>query len=187
VSFAARTLCVASQRAFIVVNVYFVIDSVRKLLDKTSNIIVWILKKGLMFLMALKVRFCSATNKFVIANVTSVATRHCCSNLTSCRVLIIPDYPTYSTLFYLAFAFFLLNFIYNFRVFPSFLPFIFVLLILLPFMFTSLIFPSFNFWLLLVSFQNIHCLPLCFFFFLNVSTSLYFYASFISFPGTSEV
>jgi hypothetical protein len=33
VSFAAITLCVASQRAFIVVSVYFVIDSVRKLLD----------------------------------------------------------------------------------------------------------------------------------------------------------
>jgi uncharacterized membrane protein len=34
VSFAAITLCVASQRAFIVV--YFVIDSVRKLLDIPS-------------------------------------------------------------------------------------------------------------------------------------------------------
>jgi hypothetical protein len=32
VSFAAITLCIASQRVFIVV-VYFVIDSVRKLLD----------------------------------------------------------------------------------------------------------------------------------------------------------
>jgi hypothetical protein len=32
-SFAAITLCVASQRVFIVVVVYFVIDSVRKLLD----------------------------------------------------------------------------------------------------------------------------------------------------------
>jgi hypothetical protein len=35
VSFAAITLCVASQRVFIVV-VDFVIDSVRKLLDTTS-------------------------------------------------------------------------------------------------------------------------------------------------------
>jgi hypothetical protein len=35
VSFIAITLCVASQRVFIVV-VYFVIDSVRKLLDTTS-------------------------------------------------------------------------------------------------------------------------------------------------------
>jgi hypothetical protein len=35
VSFAAITLCVASQRVFIVV-VYFVIDSVRKLLDTPS-------------------------------------------------------------------------------------------------------------------------------------------------------
>jgi hypothetical protein len=35
-SFAAITLCVASQRVFIVVIVYFVIDSVRKFLDKPS-------------------------------------------------------------------------------------------------------------------------------------------------------
>jgi len=33
VSFTAIILCVASQRVFIVVSVYFVIDSVRKLLD----------------------------------------------------------------------------------------------------------------------------------------------------------
>jgi hypothetical protein len=37
VSFAAITLCVTSQRVFVVVNVYFVIDSVRKLLD-TPNL-----------------------------------------------------------------------------------------------------------------------------------------------------
>jgi hypothetical protein len=36
VSFAAITLCVASQLAFIVV-VYFVIDSVRKILDSPRN------------------------------------------------------------------------------------------------------------------------------------------------------
>jgi hypothetical protein len=36
VSFAAITLRVASQRVFIVVSVYFVIDSVRKLLDTAS-------------------------------------------------------------------------------------------------------------------------------------------------------
>jgi hypothetical protein len=36
VRFAAITLCVASQRVFIVVSVYFVIDSVRKLLDISS-------------------------------------------------------------------------------------------------------------------------------------------------------
>jgi hypothetical protein len=35
VSFAAITLCVASQRVFVVV-VYFVIDSVRKLLNTPS-------------------------------------------------------------------------------------------------------------------------------------------------------
>jgi uncharacterized membrane protein len=36
VSFAAITLCVASQRVFIFVVVYFVIDSVRKLSDILS-------------------------------------------------------------------------------------------------------------------------------------------------------
>jgi len=36
VSFAAITLYVTSQRMFIVVSVYFVIDSVRKLLDTPS-------------------------------------------------------------------------------------------------------------------------------------------------------
>jgi hypothetical protein len=36
VSFAAITLCVASQQVFIVVSVYFVMDSVRKLLDTPS-------------------------------------------------------------------------------------------------------------------------------------------------------
>jgi hypothetical protein len=36
VSFAAITLCVASQRVFVVVFVYFVMDSVRKLLDTPS-------------------------------------------------------------------------------------------------------------------------------------------------------
>jgi hypothetical protein len=37
VSFAVIILCVASQRVFIVAVVYFVIDSVRKLLDTSSN------------------------------------------------------------------------------------------------------------------------------------------------------
>jgi hypothetical protein len=37
VNFAAITFCVASQRVFIVVSSYFVIDSVRKLLDTPSN------------------------------------------------------------------------------------------------------------------------------------------------------
>jgi hypothetical protein len=36
VSFASITLCVASQRLFIVAVVYFVIDSVRKRLDTHS-------------------------------------------------------------------------------------------------------------------------------------------------------
>jgi uncharacterized membrane protein len=35
-SFAAMTLCVASQRVFIIVVIYFVIDSVRKLLNTSS-------------------------------------------------------------------------------------------------------------------------------------------------------
>jgi hypothetical protein len=40
VSFAAITLCVASQRVFIVAVVYFVIDSVRKFLDTHSYVTV---------------------------------------------------------------------------------------------------------------------------------------------------
>jgi uncharacterized membrane protein len=40
-SFSAITLCVTSQRVFIVVGVYFVIDSVRKLLDTLSYINVY--------------------------------------------------------------------------------------------------------------------------------------------------
>jgi hypothetical protein len=39
VSFIAITLCVASQRVFIVVSVYFVIDSVQKLLDTPSYLV----------------------------------------------------------------------------------------------------------------------------------------------------
>jgi hypothetical protein len=38
VNFAAITLCVASQLVFIVVSIYFVIGSVRKLLDTPSMI-----------------------------------------------------------------------------------------------------------------------------------------------------
>jgi hypothetical protein len=38
VSFAAITLCDTSERVFIV---YFVIDSVRKLLDTSSNVSHW--------------------------------------------------------------------------------------------------------------------------------------------------
>jgi hypothetical protein len=38
VSFAVITLCVTSQRVFIVVNVYFVTDSVRKLVDTPSYV-----------------------------------------------------------------------------------------------------------------------------------------------------
>jgi hypothetical protein len=45
VSFTVMTLCVASQRVFIVVSVYFVIDSVRKLLDTPSYIFSLIRKK----------------------------------------------------------------------------------------------------------------------------------------------
>jgi hypothetical protein len=36
VSFAAIALCVASQRVFIVVSVYFIVDLVRKRLDTPS-------------------------------------------------------------------------------------------------------------------------------------------------------
>jgi hypothetical protein len=49
VSFAAITICVASQRVFIVVIVYFVTDSVRKLLDAPSYVfLVWNLVKELL-------------------------------------------------------------------------------------------------------------------------------------------
>jgi len=41
VSFAAITLCVAFQRVFIVVGIYFFIDSVRKLLDTPSYSATW--------------------------------------------------------------------------------------------------------------------------------------------------
>jgi hypothetical protein len=41
VSFVAITLCIASQRVFIVVRVYFVIDSVRNLLDTPSYCVAW--------------------------------------------------------------------------------------------------------------------------------------------------
>jgi hypothetical protein len=37
VSFDAITLCVASQQVFIVISVYFIIESVLKLLDKPSH------------------------------------------------------------------------------------------------------------------------------------------------------
>jgi hypothetical protein len=42
VSVAAITLCVASQRVFIVVSVYFVTDAVRNLLDTTSYDVIYI-------------------------------------------------------------------------------------------------------------------------------------------------
>jgi hypothetical protein len=45
VSFAAITLCIASQRVFIIV-VYFVIDSVRKLLVTPSYVLSAVLKHG---------------------------------------------------------------------------------------------------------------------------------------------
>jgi hypothetical protein len=46
VSFATITLCVASQRVFIVVSVYFVIDSVRKLLDIPSSFNLYVFREG---------------------------------------------------------------------------------------------------------------------------------------------
>jgi hypothetical protein len=47
VSFAAITLCVASQRVFIFVSVYFVIDSVRKLLLTHSYTSINVLSQNL--------------------------------------------------------------------------------------------------------------------------------------------
>jgi hypothetical protein len=46
VSVATITLCVISQRLFIVVVVYFVIDSVRKLLDTPSYSLLQMLYKA---------------------------------------------------------------------------------------------------------------------------------------------
>jgi hypothetical protein len=46
VSFAAITLCVASQRVFIVVSLYFVVDSVRKLLDTPSYVPAFLLGRS---------------------------------------------------------------------------------------------------------------------------------------------
>jgi hypothetical protein len=48
VSFAAITLYVASERVFIVVSIYFVIDSVRKLLDALSYLNVATFSKDLL-------------------------------------------------------------------------------------------------------------------------------------------
>jgi hypothetical protein len=48
VSFATITLCVVSQRVFIVVVVYFVIDSVRKLLDTLSYAFCFLLDESFM-------------------------------------------------------------------------------------------------------------------------------------------
>jgi hypothetical protein len=50
VSFAAITLCVASQRLFIVVRVYFVIDSLRKLLDTPSYLSAVVTEISLVYL-----------------------------------------------------------------------------------------------------------------------------------------
>jgi hypothetical protein len=55
VSFAAITLCVASQRVFIVVSVYFVIDSVRKLLD-TPSYISAVLTREIFFVLVLHLK-----------------------------------------------------------------------------------------------------------------------------------
>jgi hypothetical protein len=50
VSFSVITLCVASQRVFIVVSVYFVIDSVRKRLDTPSYYEVEVTSSGITFI-----------------------------------------------------------------------------------------------------------------------------------------
>jgi hypothetical protein len=60
VGFAAITLCVASQRVFVVVVVYFVIASVRKLLDIRSYMDVR--KKGIEFSHSEKVKIYTKTN-----------------------------------------------------------------------------------------------------------------------------
>jgi hypothetical protein len=64
VSFAAITLCVASQRVFIVV--HFVIDSVRKLLDTLSHFTIALFA-------TLNVRLASCS--FIIDAANSIVTR----------------------------------------------------------------------------------------------------------------
>jgi hypothetical protein len=49
VSFAAITLCVASQRVFVVVSVYIIIESVRKLLDTPSYALAMLLTDSIEF------------------------------------------------------------------------------------------------------------------------------------------
>jgi hypothetical protein len=49
VSFATITLCIASQRVFTVVSIYFVIGSVRKLLDTPSYVISHCVSMTLLF------------------------------------------------------------------------------------------------------------------------------------------
>jgi uncharacterized protein HemY len=65
VSFAANTLCIASQQVFTVVIVYFVIDLVRKLLDTHLDTAYWpkYRRKKTMFF-----EFISTTPGVVISN-----------------------------------------------------------------------------------------------------------------------
>jgi hypothetical protein len=72
VSFAAITLCVASQRVFIVVVVvvvvivvvlYFIIDSVRKLLDKPSYLNICLEKREKVTQSLVQVRLPSGENQ----------------------------------------------------------------------------------------------------------------------------
>jgi hypothetical protein len=57
VSFAAIILYVASQRVFIVVSVYFVINSVRKLFDSPSYVILTSWRKCLVLSFAVRITF----------------------------------------------------------------------------------------------------------------------------------
>jgi hypothetical protein len=63
VSFAAITLCVVSQRVFIVVSVYFVIDSVRKLLHTPSYLCVCVGGGGA-YTTVHEHRFCLSANSY---------------------------------------------------------------------------------------------------------------------------
>jgi hypothetical protein len=80
VSFAVITICVTSQRVFIIVSVYFVIDSVRKLLDTPSYICEMYSRRD--FLTAIRLRN-------LICCCGPVNQEYCCRKNDWCYFLLI--------------------------------------------------------------------------------------------------
>jgi hypothetical protein len=74
VSLTAITVCVASQRVFIVVSVYFVIDSVRKLMDIPSQKIA--VKRTFNIVKGHLHRSCFQGHNCVVAPRTSICCEH---------------------------------------------------------------------------------------------------------------